>query len=58
VALSAYTLANVTGEYRVTPWFTVFARAENLFDQRQEDVAGFQNPGRGFYGGVRFGAGR
>lgn len=58
VTLDAYTLVNVTGELAVTPWFTVFARAENLFDQRQEDVAGFQNPGRGFYGGVRFGAGR
>jgi len=58
VTLGSYTLANVTAEYAVMPWFTVFARAENLFDEKQEDVAGFQNPGRGFYAGLRFGAGR
>lgn len=58
VTLDAYTLANVAAEFAVTPWLTVFARAENLFDEEQEDVAGFQNPGRGFYGGVRLGAGR
>ncbi len=58
VTLNAYTLVNVAGEYALTPRLTLFARAENLFDERQEDVAGFQNPGRGVYGGLRLGTGR
>jgi vitamin B12 transporter len=58
VTLDAYTLVNVTGEYALTPWLTLFARAENLFDEKQVDVAGHRNPGVGFYGGFRVGAGR
>ena len=58
VKLDAYTLVNVTGEYALTPWLTLFARAENLFDEKQQDVAGYQSPGRGFYGGFRIGTGR
>ncbi len=57
VTLDAYTLVNLTGEYRVTPWLTLFGRAENLFDQKQVDLFGFQNPGRGFFGGFRMGTG-
>lgn len=53
VTLDAYTLVNVTAEYALTPWITVFARGENLFDQEQVDVYGYQNPGQGFYGGFR-----
>ncbi len=58
VSLAAYTLVNVTGEYAVTPWLTLFGRAENLFDEKQVDVFGYQNPGRGFYAGFRIGNGR
>jgi len=58
VTLRAYTLVNLTAEYALTPSVTLFGRAENLFDESQEDVAGFQNPGRGFYMGFRFGFNR
>ncbi len=58
VTLNAYTLVNLTGEYALTPWLTLFGRAENLFDEKQVDLFGFQNPGRGFYAGFRVSAGR
>lgn len=58
VTLDAYTLVNLSAEYALTSWLTLFGRAENLFDERQQDVAGFQNPGRGFYAGLRVGARR
>ena len=58
VTLDAYTLVNLTGEYALTPWLTLFGRAENLFDEKQVDISGYQVPGRGFYGGFRIGAGR
>ena len=58
VTLDPYTLVNVTGEFAVTPWLTLFGRAENLFDESQADLFGFQNPGRGFYVGFRLGSGR
>jgi vitamin B12 transporter len=58
VTLNAYTLANVTGEFSLTPWLTLFGRAENLFNEKQQDIAGFQNPGRGFHFGFRMGEGR
>jgi vitamin B12 transporter len=58
VTLDAYTLVNLTGEYALTAWLTLFGRAENLFDQKQADLFGFQNPGRGFFGGFRIGPGR
>ena len=58
VTLNAYTLVNLTGEYALTRWLTLFGRAENLFDESQVDLFGFQNPGRGFYVGFRFGTGR
>jgi vitamin B12 transporter len=56
VTLDAYTLVNVTGEYALTPWLTLFARAENLFSEDQQDVFGYQSPGRAFYGGFRIGS--
>ncbi len=58
VELEAYTLVNITGELDVTDWLTLFFRAENLFEQRQIDVAGFRQPGQAFYGGFRIGTGR
>ena len=53
VRLDPYTLFNITGSYQVTRWLSLFGRAENLFDKDYEDVFGFQNPGRGFYLGLK-----
>jgi vitamin B12 transporter len=39
--------------YAVTEEVELFGRAENLFDDRTEPVAGYGAPGRAFYAGVR-----
>ncbi len=51
--LSPYTLARIAVSYRVTPQVEVFGRVENAFDQRYQEVYGFQPPGIGGFGGVR-----
>ncbi len=48
-----YFVANVAAEYEAGKYVTVFARANNLFDERYQDPTGFQRPGFGFYGGLR-----
>ena len=48
-----YFIANLAAEYDVGKGVTVFARANNSFDERYQDPTGFQRPGFGVYGGVR-----
>jgi vitamin B12 transporter len=48
-----YFVANLAAEYDARKGVTLFARVNNLFDERYEDPTGFQRPGFGFYGGVR-----
>lgn len=48
-----YFIANLAAEYDVGKGVTVFARANNFFDERYQDPTGFQRPGFGVYGGVR-----
>jgi vitamin B12 transporter len=48
-----YWVVNVATEYDLGKGITIFARADNLFDQRYEDPTGFQRPGFGFFAGVR-----
>jgi vitamin B12 transporter len=48
-----YFVANLAAEYDAGKGVTLFARADNLFDERYQDPTGFQRPGLGFYGGVR-----
>lgn len=51
---SPYSVTNVSGSYELTRGVSVFARIENLFDRRYEDPVGFDRPGIGVFGGVRF----
>ncbi len=52
VTLPAYTLVNLSGEWRATKSVSLFARAENLADKQYEDARGYGTPGRSFYAGV------
>lgn len=49
----AYTVVNLAADYRVNEHAKVFARIDNLFDERYEDPTGFLRPGFAVYGGVR-----
>jgi vitamin B12 transporter len=49
----AYTTVNIAGNYVVNKNVTVFARADNLFNEQYQNPYGFQRPGLGVYAGVR-----
>jgi vitamin B12 transporter len=51
--LPSYTLVNVNAEYKLSKQFTLFARADNLFDERYEEVWSYVGPGRTMFGGVK-----
>jgi vitamin B12 transporter len=53
VRLAGYTLVNATASYRVHDNVEIFARAENLLDQRYQQVFTFGNPRFGAFAGVR-----
>jgi vitamin B12 transporter len=48
-----YFVVNVAADYDLGHGFTVFARIDNLLDERYENPTGFQRPGFGVFGGVR-----
>jgi vitamin B12 transporter len=48
-----YVTADLTGEYRASARWTLFARITNLADRRYQDPIGFLAPVRGVFGGVR-----
>jgi vitamin B12 transporter len=54
VQLDSYTLVNFGGDFKVTEKVQVYARVENLFDEKYEEVFTFRTPGRAEYTGVRF----
>jgi vitamin B12 transporter len=51
--LQAYTLVGGMISYDTTPWSTVYIRAENVFNQRYEEVYSYRSPGAAVYAGVR-----
>ena len=51
--LDAYTLVGGMISYDVTPWSTVYLRAENVFDRRYEEVFSYRSPGAAVYAGSR-----
>ena len=52
VELDDYTLVDLVASFDVTETVSVYARAENLFDEDYENIFGFQTPGDGYYAGV------
>ena len=53
VVLDAYTLLGGMISYDVTPWSTVYVRAENVFDRRYEEVFSYRSPGAAVYAGLK-----
>lgn len=53
VALPFYTKLNLALRWQVQKHLEIFARAENLTDERYQEVFGYPALGRGFYGGLR-----
>jgi vitamin B12 transporter len=51
--LPAYTVVNMNAEYKLTDQITLFARADNLFDERYEELWSYVAPGRTVFGGVK-----
>jgi vitamin B12 transporter len=49
----AYTTVNLVANYTVNKNVTVFARADNLFNEQYQVPVGFLRPGLGVYGGLR-----
>ena len=48
-----YTVVNLAADYRLNEYAKVFARIDNLFDERYENPTGFLRPGFAVYGGMR-----
>ena len=48
-----YTTVNIAGSYDLTDMFTVYGRADNLFDANYQNPTGYLQPGRGFFAGIR-----
>jgi vitamin B12 transporter len=51
--LPAYTLATVLGQYQLNEKIAVFARVENAFNAKYQDVFGYRTAGLGAYGGLK-----
>ena len=51
--LDSNTTANLFGSYAITDKLELFARIENLADERSELVSGYGRMGRAAYGGIR-----
>ncbi|MBX8801166.1 TonB-dependent receptor [Ochrobactrum sp. MR28] len=53
VPLSSYTIVNIGGSYKFTDKLEGFARIENLFDKKYQEVYGYNTPGRGAFAGLK-----
>ncbi|RYY42385.1 MAG: TonB-dependent receptor, partial [Sphingomonadales bacterium] len=51
--LDAYTLVDLRAEFAVSPELRLFARAENVFDEKYMTVYRYGTLGRSFYAGIR-----
>jgi vitamin B12 transporter len=54
VDLGGYVLVNLTGRYRITDALELFGRAENLLDQKYQEVKGFGTQGAAVFGGLSY----
>ncbi len=50
--LDAYTVANLTARYKLTPELALTARIDNLFDSQYQTAYGYNQSGRAVYVGV------
>ena len=48
-----YAFANFAAEYEVNSHLKIFARVDNLFDEKYQNPAGFDRPGLGVFAGIK-----
>jgi vitamin B12 transporter len=53
LTLPSYVTANLAVSYTLTDMFTLYGRADNLFDERYENPSGFLQPHQAFYAGIK-----
>lgn len=53
VDMRGYTVVNIGGSYKFTDKLEGFARIENLFDKKYQEVYGYNTPGRGVFAGLK-----
>ncbi|QYM72101.1 TonB-dependent receptor [Pseudochrobactrum sp. Wa41.01b-1] len=51
--LDKYTVVNIGGSYKFTDKLEGYARIENLFDKKYQEVYGYNTPGRGAFAGLK-----
>lgn len=51
--LSAYSLVNLRGQYRMNEGLNFFARVDNLFNVDYEEAGGYGTPGASAFGGIK-----
>jgi len=54
ILASPVTLVNLAANYAINDQWNVFGRIDNLFDVHYQDPIGFERPGFGIYGGMRY----
>jgi vitamin B12 transporter len=54
VTLKDYWVVNVAASYEVAPSVTAFGRVENLFNEKYQEIYGYQTAGVAAYAGMRF----
>ncbi len=52
ISNGSYDLVNVGGSYQFKDWLKVYARIENVFDRKYEEVAGYGTAGQSIYAGL------
>lgn len=53
VNLDSYTTVNIGGSYKFTDKLEGYARIENLFDKKYQEVYGYNTPGRSAFAGLK-----
>ena len=53
LTLPSFVTANLSVNYAISDMFTLYGRADNLFDQRYQNPSGFLQPGQAFYAGIK-----
>ncbi|RBO97600.1 vitamin B12 transporter [Pseudochrobactrum asaccharolyticum] len=53
VTLNKHTIVNIGGSYKFTDKLEGYARIENLFDKKYQEVYGYNTPGRGAFAGLK-----
>ena len=52
-SISGYTIADLAGTYTINKKLALFARVENLFNRKYEEVTGYGTAGLSGYAGVK-----